>query len=170
MTVAHEGVRWKLALCPGCGKHRMMPEANTSCIACERERRPTLSAEDVRWIVSYRGPEEIVRAAWTLASETANAAVGLDARTGAVTALRWGAGKDMPVEETDDVIILAVCPATRKAELPGLLVAEMSLSVEDTESLAMEVVVRSAMGDGGEKFWQAVEDQLQQMPGMRERS
>lgn len=151
----------------------MMLADSASCPACEREHRDAvLSAEDARWVISFQGPETFVRAAWILASETTNAATGLDMRTGAVIALRWGAGEDMPMEETEDLIILAHCPAHRKAELPKLLEAgaEESLSAEDAEELAREMVVRSALGDGGRRFWEGLDVQLRKIKGLRQRS
>lgn len=155
-------VSWKLALCPECGQRQMMPTMNHICLACERESRPPLYPEDLRWVISFRGPESFVRGAWMLASPDMSAAMGLDLRTGMVTAHRWGAGEEMPVEESEGVIILAVCPAHRRAELPGLLAAgaDGMLSEEDAEELAAEVVVKSALGDGGERFWNSVDDQL----------
>ena len=156
-------VQWKLALCSSCGARRMMPEVNVMCLECERESRDiTLSAEDIRWVISYREPESFVRAAWKLASETTNAAMGLaDPTTGAVVVNRWAAGQDMPPWEVKEVLVLAVCPASRRAELPDLLLAgsEGMLSTEAAEELAVEVVVRAAMGDGGERFWAGVDKQ-----------
>ena len=158
-----EDVQWKLAVCFGCGVRRMMPEMNDCCLACERESRDTvLSAEDVRWIIAYREPEGFIRGAWRLANENTSAAMGLDLRSGMVTVHRWPAGEELPPEETEDVLILAVCPAHRRAELPGLLLdgSEGMLTFEAAEELAVEVVVTSAMGDGGKRFWNSVDEQL----------
>ena len=163
---AAEEVSWKLARCDGCQQYRMMLADSTSCPACERaSRATTLSAEDIRWIVSYRGPEGFVKGSWMLATPSTNAAMGLDLTTGAVVANRWAAGEDMPPWEVEEVLVLAVCPAHRKAELPGLLMAgsEGMLSPEAAEELAVEVVVKSAMGDGGERFWAGVDAQLREM-------
>ena len=160
-----EDVQWKLARCPECGVYRMRPATNEVCLQCERESRHTnFSDEDIRWIVAYRGPEDFIRAAWRLATETTNAAFGINTKTGAMTAHRWPAGENLPVEETEDAIILAVCPASRKAELPSLLVtgSEGMLSVEDAGELAAEVVVRASLGDGGVRFWQNVDEQLRE--------
>ena len=163
MTVSSEDIGWKLARCEKCKKYRMMPEVNAMCLECERKNRGTaLSAEDLRWVISYREPESFVRGAWKLAGEDTNAAMGLNMKTGMVTAHRWRAGTNMP--ETGDEIILAVCPAHRRAELPGLLAAgsEGMLSLEDAEELAVEVVVRSALADGGQEFWESVDEQLRE--------
>ena len=160
---ATEEVSWKLARCGGCQQYRMMLADSASCPDCERESRDVnLSAEDLRWIISFRGPESFIRDAWRLANENTSAAMGVDMRTGAITAHRCPAGDEMPVEETEDVLILAVCPAHRRAELPEFLEAgaEGMLSEEDAEKLACEVVVRSSLGDGGERFWRAVDEQL----------
>lgn len=165
MTAAEE-VQWKLARCPNCQQYRMMPELNTACLSCERESRPPLSSEDLRYIISYREPEGFVRGSWRLANESTNAAMGVNVRTGMVTAHRWPAGEEMPVEESEGVIILAVCPASRKAELPGLLTAgaEGLLSPEDAQELVCEVTVYAALGDGGERFWRNVDEQLRTHP------
>ena len=162
---AAEEVSWKLARCETCGVYLMMPEVNNICLQCERESRHTnFSDEDIRWIVAYRGPEDFIRAAWRLATETTNAAFGINTKTGAMTAHRWPAGENLPIEETEDAIILAVCPASRKAELPSLLVtgSEGMLSDEDAGELAAEVVVRASLGDGGVRFWEAVDEQLRE--------
>ena len=158
-----EDVQWKLAVCPSCEVRCMMPEANKVCLECERAGRSTsLSLEDLRWIISYRDPASFVRAAWMLASEDTNAATGIDVRTGMVAIQRWGAGEEMPPE--DNVIILAVCPAHRKAELPGFIMAEGEglLSDEAAEELACKMTVRAALGDGGERFWNSVDEQLRE--------
>ena len=160
-----EDIQWKLAVCESCRQRRMMPDANNVCLECERESRGAVpSAEDIRWIISYRNPESFVRAAWRLATPFKNAATGIDARTGMVTVHRWSAGEDMPKDDLDDVLILVLCPAARKAELPGLVMAgaEGCLSPEDAEELACEAVVRSSLGDGGQRFWQAVDEQLRE--------
>lgn len=167
MTVSSEDIGWKLARCEKCKKYRMMPEVNAMCLECERKNRDTaLSAEDLRWVISYREPESFVRGAWKLAGEDTNAAMGLDLTTGAVVVNRWAAGQDMPPWEVKEVLVLAVCPASRRAELPDLLLAgsEGMLSTEAAEELAVEVVVKSAMGDGGERFWAGVDAQLREMP------
>ena len=158
-----EEVSWKLSVCPSCRQRRMMPGVNDVCLSCERESRTSnLSDEDVRWIINYRDPASFVRGAWKLASASTNAAMGLDVNTGAITVHRWPAGEELFPEETEDVLILAVCPAHRRAELPEFLEAgaEGMLSEEDAEKLACEVVVRSSLGDGGERFWRAVDEQL----------
>lgn len=166
-----EEVSWKLAVCTGCGQRKMMPEMNDSCLECDRESRATtLSPEVIRWEISYREPGSFIRGAWKLASEDTSAAMGVNVRTGAVTAHRWPAGEDMPVEETEEVLILAMCPASRKAELPKLLAegSEGLLSGEAAVELAAEVVVRSSLGDDGKRFWSAVEEQLRKMPELHE--
>lgn len=147
----------------------MMPEVNDTCLPCEDEARggAVLSPEDIRWIVAYRGPEDFVRAAWRLASESTSAATGLDTRTGRVTVHRWAVGEELAPEKTDGVIILAVCPVTRKAELPGLLAAEGALSEGDAEEIAPEVAVRAALADEGHRFWEGVESQFQRTPGLQ---
>ena len=163
-----EEVQWKLARCAECGVYRMRPATNEVCLACERESLDTaLSAENLRWIISYRDPASFARAAWMLASEDTNAATGIDVRTGMVAVQRWGAGEDMPSE--DDVLILAACPAARKAELPGLLMAGAKdiLDKEAAENLAVELVVRASLGDGGERFWRNVNEQLRSLPNLR---
>lgn len=163
MSVFDEDIQWKLAVCSECAHRRMMPKINTMCLECERKQRDVaFSPEDIRFIISYREPEGFVRGAWKLASEDISAAMGLNMRTGMATVHRWAAGEDMP--ETEDEIILAVCPAHRKAELPGLLAAgsEGMLSPEAAEELALEVVVKSALGEGGERFWKSVDEQLRE--------
>ncbi len=163
MSVFDEDIQWKLAVCPECETRRMMPKINATCLECEREQRDVaFSPEDIRFIISYREPAGFVRGAWKLANENTSAAMGLDVRTGMVTVHRWAAGEELSSMETEDVLILAVCPAHRRAELPGLLEAgsEGLLSEEDAEELAREVVVRSSLGDGGERFWKGVDEQL----------
>ena len=171
--MAAEEVQWKLAVCKSCGRRTMMLADSASCPQCERaSRATTLSAEDIRWIVSYRGPEGFVKGSWMLATPSTNAAMGLDLTTGAVVVNRWAAGEDMPPWEVEEVLVLAVCPAHRKAELPGLLMAgsEGMLSPEAAEDLAVEVVVKSALGDGGKRFWAGVDEQLRKITELRERS
>lgn len=115
-----------------------------------------ISAEDARWIIAFRGPEQLVRAAWRLAGSRLSVAIGIDMRTGATVGEKWPPSFDRP--ETPDMLVCAYCPAHRKAELPGLLAAgaEAPLSEEAVE----EHVVRAALGADGERFWSAIEEQL----------
>lgn len=115
-----------------------------------------ISVEDARWITAYFTPELSVRAAWIMATPDTSVAIGLDMTTGISTALRWAAGEDMPDEP--NVVILAVCPASRKAELPDFLDAGAVVPV--SEEVVVEHVIRSALGEGAERFWRAVEEQL----------
>lgn len=123
-----------------------------------------ISAEDARWIISYLEPEQFVRLAWVLAAETRNVAVGLDMRTGETMCLKWIAAASK--QEPPYFLVCAVCPASRKAELPGLLNAgaEIPLSPEAVE----EHVVRAALGEDGERFWNSIEEQLRVFEATRE--
>lgn len=165
MTVSDGDVRWKLARCQTCGFSRMMPADSVSCPKCERELRgEVISAEDARWIIAFHEPEEIVRRAWNLATPATSAAVGLDMTSGKMTVHRWLAEEERLAEEIDGALVLAVCPASRRAELPRLLAerVEGRLSAEDVEDLACEVAVRAALADGGGRFWEGIESQLRE--------
>lgn len=152
----------KLARCRTCGERRMMPIEFADCLECEEERRVAkeiaagISAEDARWIITFREPEQFVRFAWGLANEFQDAVVGIDMRTGKSEAEKWA--PELNRTEAPYMLVCAHVPASRKAELPGLLNAgaEVPLSEEAIE----EHVVRAALGEDGERFWAAIEEQL----------
>ena len=76
-----------------------------------------ITAEEARWIISFREPEKFVRLAWVLATENISVAVGIDMRTGATVGEKWIAVRPEPPY----LLVCAYVPATRKAELPVFL-------------------------------------------------
>lgn len=115
-----------------------------------------ISAEDARWIISYRGPENLIRAAWRLAGPRTSVAIGIDMRTGGTVGEKWPPSLDRP--ETPDTLVCAYVPSHRKAELKGLLDAGVETPL--SEKAVEEHVVRATLGPDGERFWQSVEEQL----------
>lgn len=110
-----------------------------------------LSAADICHIVAFLDPGSLARLASRAASDDTSAAVGLDVGTGELAVLTWRAGSEPPL--ADGVVVLAWCPAHRRADAETRLRA--AATVPPSAEVVEETVARAGAREG--VYWPLVE-------------